>query len=104
MELTTGLSTLDRFAWIGAFSSGSLDNVIPTLPELDANANAKLRLLWIACGTDDSRLAMHRQLRAWLTSRGVQHVDVDTPGGHEWMVWRRNLATFASLLFRSPRR
>jgi enterochelin esterase-like enzyme len=25
---------------------------------------------------------------------------VDTPGGHTWMVWRRNLAAFAPLLFK----
>jgi hypothetical protein len=24
---------------------------------------------------------------------------VETPGGHTWMVWRRNLAVFAPLLF-----
>jgi len=25
---------------------------------------------------------------------------VETPGAHTWMVWRRNLAEFAPLLFR----
>jgi len=27
-------------------------------------------------------------------------VDIETPGYHTWMVWRRNLTEFASLLFR----
>jgi hypothetical protein len=30
----------------------------------------------------------------------VQHTDIETPGMHTWMVWRRNLAEFAPLLFR----
>jgi len=27
-------------------------------------------------------------------------VDIETPGMHTWMVWRRNLTEFSSLLFR----
>jgi len=30
-------------------------------------------------------------LRAWLASKNVKHVDIETPGAHTWMVWRRNL-------------
>jgi enterochelin esterase-like enzyme len=30
----------------------------------------------------------------------VQHADIETPGAHTWMVWRRNLAEFTGLLFR----
>jgi enterochelin esterase-like enzyme len=28
---------------------------------------------------------------------------VETPGTHCWMVWRRNLVTFASLLFQDTK-
>jgi hypothetical protein len=31
----------------------------------------------------------------------VEHVDLETPGMHRWMVWRRNLTAFAPLLFRA---
>ncbi|HYM21619.1 MAG TPA: alpha/beta hydrolase-fold protein [Vicinamibacterales bacterium] len=99
-SLTTGLNNLDRFAWVGAFSSGGLSPEFPaTFPSLDATANTKLRLLWIACGTEDALITANRQLREWLTSKGVHHTDVETPGMHTWMVWRRNLAAFAPLLF-----
>jgi len=27
-------------------------------------------------------------------------VNIETPGIHSWLVWRRNLAAFAPLLFR----
>jgi enterochelin esterase-like enzyme len=100
-SLYTGLNDLDRFAWIGAFSTGGLgEKFDEEFPDLDAKANSRLRLLWIACGTEDRLWEANRRFRQWLTSKGVQHTAIDTPGAHTWMVWRRNLANFAPLLFR----
>ncbi len=100
-SLMTGLNHLDKFAWIGAFSSGGLDdNFDADFPALDAKASQQLRLLWIACGTDDGLIGINRKLREWLKSKGVEHTAVETPGAHTWMVWRRNLSNFAPLLFR----
>ena len=100
-SLLTGLNTLNEFAWIGAFSSGGITpDFDKEFPGLDAGANSNLRLLWIACGTDDGLIEINRNLRAWLASKGVRHVDVETPGAHTWLVWRRNLIEFAPLLFR----
>jgi enterochelin esterase family protein len=99
-SLYTGLNAIDRFAWIGAFSSGGLsEDFDATFPALDSKANAKLRLLWIACGTDDRLIDFNRKLREWLKSKDVRHIDIETPGAHTWLVWRRNLAEFAPLLF-----
>jgi enterochelin esterase-like enzyme len=100
-SLLTGLNTLNEFAWIGAFSSGGITaDFDKEFPGLGANANARLRLLWIACGTDDRLIEINRTLRAWLTSKGIRHIDVETPGAHTWLVWRRNLIEFAPQLFR----
>jgi enterochelin esterase family protein len=100
-SLFVGLNAVDRFAWIGAFSSGGLsENFEETFPHLDAKSNSQLRLLWIACGTDDFLIGANRKLRDWLKTKDVRHVAVETPGAHVWMVWRRNLAEFAGLLFR----
>ena len=99
-SLLVGLNALDRFAWIGAFSEGGLPDDFPTtFPNLDSHANAKLHLLWIACGTEDGLIAPNRKLREWLASKDIHHVDIETPGVHSWMVWRRNLAAFSPLLF-----
>jgi len=100
-SLLTGLNNLDKFAWIGAFSSGGIpDEFEKDFPGLDAKANQEIRMLWIACGTEDRLITVNRSLREWLKSKGVQHTDIETPGMHTWMVWRRNLAEFAALLFR----
>ncbi len=99
-SLLTGLNSVDRFAWVGSFSAGGLgDNLDRQFPALDSKIGTQLRLLWIACGTDDFLVEPNRKFRDWLTSKGIQHTDIDTSGAHTWMVWRRNLATFVPLLF-----
>jgi enterochelin esterase family protein len=99
-SLFTGLNALDRFAWIGAFSSGGLgDDYNSTFPSLDSKAGARLRLLWIACGRDDRLIDANLKFLDWLKSKDVEYTWVETPGSHTWLVWRRYLAEFAPLLF-----
>ena len=100
-SLLTGLNNLDKFAWVGAFSAGGLpDPFEKDFPSLDAKANQELKVLWIACGTEDRLITANRNLREWMKQKGINHADIETPGMHTWMVWRRNLAEFAPLLFR----
>jgi enterochelin esterase-like enzyme len=100
-SLLTALNDLDKFAWIGSFSSGGLpDDFDKDFPGLDAKANQQIRLLWIACGTADHLITVNRKFRDWLKEKGIRHADIETPGMHTWMVWRRNLAEFAPQLFR----
>jgi enterochelin esterase-like enzyme len=100
-SLLTGLNNVDRFAWIGSFSAGGLPEPFDKdFPSLDTKATQQLNLLWIACGTEDRLITPNRNFREWLKSKGIQHTDIETSGMHTWMVWRRNLAEFAPLLFR----
>ena len=100
-SLLTGLNNLDKFAWVGAFSAGGLpDPFEKDFPSLDAKANQELKVLWIACGTEDRLITANRNLREWMKQKGINHADIETPGMHTWMVWRRNLGEFAPLLFR----
>src|SRR5215469_6717585 len=100
-SLLTGLNNLDKFAWVGAFSAGGLPEPFEKdFPSLDPKANQPMKLLWIACGTEDRLITANRNLREWLKSKGIPHTDIETSGMHTWMVWRRNLAEFAPLLFR----
>jgi enterochelin esterase family protein len=99
-SLLTGLNTLDKFGWIGAFSFGGLtEEFEKEFPRVDSKATEKLHLLWIACGTDDRLIEINRKFRAWLAAKNIKHVDIETAGYHTWMVWRRNLTEFSSLLF-----
>ncbi|MHB1857498.1 MAG: alpha/beta hydrolase, partial [Acidobacteriaceae bacterium] len=105
-SLLTGLNHIDTFAWVGSFSAGGLGtDFAQDFPSLDAKNAARLRLLWIACGSDDRYtgrsplITLNRQVVAWLRSKNIPVTFVETPGMHEWPVWRNNLIQFSQLLF-----
>lgn len=106
-SLLTGLNHLNDFAWIGSFSAGGLNqNFAAEFPTLDAVTAQKIRLLWVACGSNDRYvdspplITVNRNLAAWFRSKDIPVTFVETPGMHEWPVWRNNLIHFAPLLFR----
>jgi enterochelin esterase family protein len=102
-SLLIGLNHQDLFAWVGGFSSAvvyaSFDGLFP---KLDSSKAGPLRLLWVACGTEDDLIANDRKFVAWLRTKGIQPTAIETPGIHNWPVWRDNLIHFAPLLFRPP--
>jgi enterochelin esterase family protein len=98
-SLEVGLTHTGQFAWIGGFSSAvhNLDYVTQ-LASLDPKA-ANLRLLWIACGTEDHLIEPNRKFIAFLKTKDMPVTQIETPGLHSWLVWRDNLIHFAPLLF-----
>jgi enterochelin esterase-like enzyme len=106
-SLLVGLNHAGDFAYVGAFSAGGLGqgNYSPSFPGITAQSaaeiNAKLRVLWIACGTEDGLFPANQKFIAWLKEKGLQPTAIQTPGMHAWMVWRDNLTNFAPLLFQS---
>ena len=50
-------------------------------------------------GADDRLIEPNRKFREFLRSKDIHFIPIETPGAHNWMVWRRNLAEFGSLLF-----
>jgi enterochelin esterase family protein len=98
-SLDTGLHNTDKFAWIGGFSSAvhTLDYE-RQLAALDPKT-ADLKLLWIACGTEDGLIDANRKMVAFLKAKGMPVTQVETPGLHDSLVWRDNLIHFAPLLF-----
>lgn len=101
-----GLHNLDKFAWIGEFSAGlmsdkdfKVDELLPGIMKA-GNINPKLKLLWIGVGTDDPRYPGHMVLIDDLKKKGIKYEFHDTPGGHEWKVWRVELEGFLQKIFR----
>ena len=105
--LHVGLSQLDTFASIGAFSGALFD---PLDPQTAFNGvfrdpvafNERVRLLWLSAGTAEVRFveALHR-LHETLEPIGIRHELYISEGtSHEWQTWRRSLHAFAPLLFR----
>jgi enterochelin esterase-like enzyme len=108
-SLLVGLNHVDDFAYVGGFSSAPLGSekgdfgssfpgiTAQSAPDLDA----KLKLLWIACGTEDGLIGANRKFIAWLKEKGLRPTAIETPGMHVWMLWRENLTNFLPLLFQS---
>jgi enterochelin esterase-like enzyme len=104
-SLLTGLNRPDKFSWVGAFSTGGLgDDFAADFPQLNAASNDQYHLIWIACGTEDRLIALNRKLIDWTKEKGVHVTQIETPGMHSWMVWRRNLIAFTPLLFQGGSR
>lgn len=62
--------------------------------------NNSLDLLWISCGTKDSRCQEHLSFVDGLRKAGVECEFYDASWGHEWQFWRLQLHDFAQRLFR----
>jgi enterochelin esterase-like enzyme len=123
-------NNLDLFAWVGAFSGGypvmpgaaidvpappnaaslrgpdltkSLDpaKFASLMPQLDAGANARLRLLYISIGTADTLQETHKVVKQVLKDKGVRYTLMEFPDYiHEWPVWRVSLRDLLPRLFR----
>jgi enterochelin esterase family protein len=100
-SLSIGLNRLDLFAWVGGMSSSMRDAeaTVPGFLGDPAGANAKLSILWIACGRDDGLVTAARSFSILLKDKGIKHDFIESDGGHSWPVWRKYLAQFAPLIF-----
>jgi enterochelin esterase-like enzyme len=97
-SLTIGLRHPELFASIGGFSSAIFPVEGQDLTQLDAKKE-NLKLLWVACGTEDDLLSINRVFEMHLRDEGLPVTVVETPGKHAWNVWRNNFRTFVPLLF-----
>lgn len=71
------------------------------LPNLNAQSNKQIKLLWIGIGGDDPSIEAHQQLNAYLDSNGVKYTYIVYPNErHWWPLWHRNFAEFAQLIFK----
>ena len=121
--LNVGIPHLDKFAYVGVYSSGLLGGgggadaarrrrltrrrrrsrggEQHNHADLD-NAAAKkgLKVLWFATGVDDGLIATTTKSTVDLLKKhGFAPVFKETPGGHTWLVWREYLIEFAPQLF-----
>ena len=97
-SLSIGLNNTDKFAYVVGLSSAAASIDQTKLASLNPKT-ANLKLLWIACGTEDHLLEPNRAFISFLKSKNMDVTVIETPGMHDWMVWRDNLVHFAPLLF-----
>jgi enterochelin esterase family protein len=121
--LNIAIPHLDKFAYIGVFSSGILGGggrgargaapVDPPPPFGEAwekanlasldNAATKrgLRLFWFSTGKEDGLITTSRSTVDLLKKHGFAPVFLESEGAHTWLNWRDYLAAFAPQLFQA---
>ena len=130
MSLYAGFTNLDKFAWVGSLAGGlplfpgvakvidapanpelyrgpdvtrtfDKEKLLELLPQIEAAANDRLKLLYISVGPQDGLVTAHRDLRDLLTAQGVEFDYYEVPGyGHEWAYWRVSWQDFAQKVFK----
>jgi len=125
--LNIAIPNLQRFAYIGVYSSGLIGEAggtggrgaaqapatPPTPPTPNPNSwenrnlamldNAGLKkglkLVWFSTGKDDGLIATTRSTVDTLKKHSFNVVFEESPGGHTWINWRNYLNAFAPQLF-----
>jgi hypothetical protein len=98
-SLNFGLGNLDKFAWVGGFSSAPNTKKPEDLIPDPAKATHMLKLLWISCGDKDRLLSFSQQTHEYLQQHKVPHQFQIEPGDHDFKVWKNGLYQFAQLVF-----
>ena len=98
--LNFGLTHLDRFAWIGAFSAAPNTKPAAELVPDPAAATKQLKLLWLSCGNRDGLIAISQRMHRYLKEHGVPHVWHVDDHAHDPAHWGNNLYHFAQRVFR----
>jgi len=99
-SLNFGLGNLNKFAWIGGFSSAPNtkrpEELVPD-PEV---AKQKLKLLWISCGDNDGLITFSKRTHDYLYEKNIPHIYYIEPGVHDFKVWKNGLYMFSQFLFK----
>jgi enterochelin esterase-like enzyme len=99
-SLNFGLGNLDKFAWVGGFSSAPNTKLPQELVPNPETAKQKLQLLWISCGDADGLLSFSKRTHDYLRQNDVPHIYYIEPGGHDFKVWKNGLYMFSQFLFK----
>jgi enterochelin esterase-like enzyme len=99
-SLNFGLGNLDKFAWIGGFSSApNTKTPVELVPDINA-AKEKLKLLYMSCGASDGLISFSKRLHDYLVKNDVPHIYFIEPGVHDFKVWKNGLFMFSQLIFK----
>ncbi|CAH0997728.1 hypothetical protein EMA8858_03862 [Emticicia aquatica] len=99
-SLNFGLGNLDKFAWVGGFSSAPNTKVPKDLLPNPEEAKNKLKLLFISCGDADGLITFSKRTHEYMYENDVPHIYYLEAGGHDFKVWKNGLYMFSQFLFK----
>lgn len=90
--IKTGLGHTELFAWVGGYSAATIPDFDTRFKDLladPAGTNAKLKMLWIGCGKQDSLFPSSEKVAATLTEKKINHIYFPREGQHDYFFWRQ---------------
>lgn len=99
-SLNFGLGNLDKFAWVGGFSSAPNTKTPEALVPDPDKTKQQLKLLWISCGDADGLISFSKRTHDYLQKHDVPHIYYIEPGVHDFKVWKNGLYMFSQFLFK----
>jgi len=99
-SLNFGLGHLEKFAWIGGFSSAPNTKSPKELVPDPVKAKNMLKVLFISCGASDNLIVNSKRTHDYLVQNNVPHIYFVEPGVHDFKVWKNGLYLFSQLLFK----
>ncbi len=99
-SLNFGLGNLDKFAWVGGFSSAPNTKKPEELVPDPAKTKQQLKLLWISCGDKDGLITFSKRTHDYLKTNNVPHIYYVDHGYHDFKVWKNSLYMFSQLIFK----
>jgi enterochelin esterase-like enzyme len=103
--LGIGFAHLDKFGYLGVFSSGIFGNGTAAWEEQrratldDVGLKDGLKVLWFATGSEDFLIQSTKNTIEALKKHEFKPEFKETSGGHTWINWRNYLHEFAPMLF-----
>lgn len=99
-SLNFGLGNLDKFAFVGGFSSApNTKQPEQLIPDVAATKKAN-KVLWMVCGSKDFLMFNSSRLKAFCDKNEVPCTLIEYPDGqHDFVVWKYGLYNFAQLIF-----
>ena len=99
-SLNFGLGNLDKFAFVGGFSSApNTKQPEQLIPDVDAMKKAN-KVLWMVCGSKDGLMFNSSRLKAFCDKNNIPCTLIQYPEGqHDFVVWKYGLYNYAQLIF-----
>lgn len=100
-SLNFGLGNLDKFAWVGGFSSAPNTKMPAELVPNTQKAKEMLKLLYVSCGDKDNLMQVSQRTHDYLKANKVPHIFRVIPDGyHDFNVWKDDLYHYVQMLFK----
>ncbi|HLO59155.1 MAG TPA: alpha/beta hydrolase-fold protein [Bacteroidales bacterium] len=99
-SLNFGFGNMDKFAWVGGFSSAPNTKLPGQLIPDPAKTKASLKLIYLICGNKDRLITFSDRTSKYLTKNSIPHIYYVDNGYHDFKVWKDGLYMFSQLIFK----